>query len=101
MILTRETIAPCSARAGSIRSRSVPSMRSRTTERDSKGSMWMSDAPSRSACVNSALIRRISGASFWLSSRSSTFGMSCSSRDRSRSCARSSASAAAPASAVL
>jgi hypothetical protein len=61
----------------------------------------MSEAPSRSAWVNSALIRRITGASSWLSSRSSILGISCNNRERSRSWAMSPASAAAPASALL
>ena len=42
MILRRETSAACSARGGSITSRSMPSTRKRTTERASYGSKWMS-----------------------------------------------------------
>ena len=46
MILSRETSAACSARGGSITSRSTPSTRKRTTERDSYGSKCRSDARS-------------------------------------------------------
>ena len=62
MILSRDTSAACSARGGSITSRSTPSMRKRTTERASYGSKCRSDARSRSACSSSALIIRITGA---------------------------------------
>ncbi len=47
--------------------------------------MWMSLAPSRAACVNSALSMRMIGASPADSSRSSTAGNSCIMRDRSAS----------------
>lgn len=85
MILMREISAPCSAFFGRTTSRSVPSTRKRTTEAFSNGSMWMSEAPSRAACVSSALIMRMIGASSSDSSRSSTAGMSCIRRDRSTS----------------
>jgi len=39
MILMRDTITPCAACGGSSTSRSTPSMRKRTTERLSNGSM--------------------------------------------------------------
>src|SRR3989442_359869 len=74
MILMRDTITPCTTCGGSSTSRSIPSLRKRTTERRSKASMWMSEAPSRTACENSALINRTIGASSSLSSRSATFG---------------------------
>ena len=47
--------------------------------------MWMSLAPSRAACVSSALSMRMIGASPADSSRSSTAGSSCIMRDRSAS----------------
>ena len=47
--------------------------------------MWMSLAPSRAACVSSALSMRMIGASSLASSRSSTAGSSCIMRDRSAS----------------
>src|SRR5713101_7218738 len=74
MILMRDTITPCTTCGGSSTSRSIPSLRKRTTERWSKASMWMSDAPSRTACENSALINRTIGASSSLSRRSATLG---------------------------
>ncbi|KAF1050746.1 MAG: hypothetical protein GAK41_01504 [Burkholderia gladioli] len=46
-----------------IREISAPSTRKRTTEAFSNGSMWMSEACSRAACVSSALIMRMIGAS--------------------------------------
>jgi hypothetical protein len=95
MILMRDTSAACSSRRGRTTSRSVPSTLNRTCEYDSKGSMWMSEAPSRAAWVSSALIIRMIGASSSVSSRSSIFGMSCSSRDRSRSLSTSSTTEAA------
>ncbi len=61
----------------------MPSLRKRTTERRSKASMWMSEAPSRTACENSALINRTIGASSSLSSRSATFGRLSASAARS------------------
>ncbi len=85
MILIREISAPCRAFLGRTTSRSVPSTRKRTTEAFSKGSMWMSEACSRAAWVSRALIMRMIGASSSDSSRSSTSGMSCISRDRSTS----------------
>ena len=56
----------------------------------SKVSRWMSEAPSRTACVSSALIRRMIGASFSASRRSAIFGSSCSRRGgrRPRPCPR-------------
>jgi len=57
--------------------------------------MWMSLAPSRAAWVNSALIMRITGASSWVSSRSSTSGMSCINRARSISFSAAPTTAAA------
>ena len=101
MIFTRETSAACSARGGSSTSRNTPSTRKRTTERDSYGSKWTSDARSRSACRSSALIIRITGAWAPLSSRSSAVGRSCISRARSLSRDRSSDTCATPAVAVL
>jgi hypothetical protein len=59
----RDTIAGCSARGGSIAGYSVPSIRKRTAERASYGSIWMSEAPSRNACVRMAFSRRMIGAS--------------------------------------
>ena len=85
MILRRDTSAACSARGGSMTSRSTPSTRKRTTERASYGSKCRSDARSRSACSSSALIMRITGACAPLSSRSSACGRSCSRRARSPS----------------
>ncbi len=63
MILMRDTSAACSARFGRTMSRNVPSILKRTSEYVSNASMWMSDAPSRAACVSSALIMRMIGAS--------------------------------------
>jgi hypothetical protein len=91
MILMREISEAWIALRGRTTSRSAPSIRKRTTEVCSNGSMWMSDAPSRSACVSSALIMRITGASSDDSSRSSMAGTSCSSLVRSRSASNSSA----------
>ncbi len=87
--LSRDTSAACSARGGSTTSRNTPSMRKRTTERASYGSKCRSDARSRSACSNKALIIRITGASDVAPSRSSACGISCSSRARSASRDRS------------
>ncbi len=101
MILRRETSAACSARGGSITSRSTPSTRNRTTERASYGSKWRSDARSRSACSRSALIIRMTGACVPLSSRSSAGGRSCMSRARSVSRERSSLICATPPPATL
>src|SRR5882672_4688995 len=83
MILMRDTITPCTTCGGSSTSRSMPSLRKRTTERRSKASMWMSDAPSRTAWENSALMRRTMGASSSLSSRSATLGRFSASAARS------------------
>ena len=91
MILMREMSEPWIALRGRTTSRRLPSMRKRTTEVCSNGSMWMSDAPSRSACVSSALIMRMTGASSDDSSKSSMAGTSCSSLVRSRSASNSSA----------
>ncbi len=77
MILMRDTSAACSARLGRTTSRSVPSTRKRTSDDCSKGSMWISEAPSRAACVSRALIMRMIGASSSVSSRSSISGTSC------------------------
>ncbi len=85
MIFSREISAACRARLGCTTSRSVPSTRKRTDECRSYGSMWMSLAPSRAACVSRALSMRMMGASSLVSSRSSTAGSSCIMRDRSAS----------------
>ena len=77
MIFTRDTSAACSARGGSITSRSTPSTRKRTTDRASYGSKWTSEARSASACSSSALIMRITGAAPSSASRSSAGGKSC------------------------
>jgi len=90
MILIREISDAWIALRGRTMSRNAPSMRKRTTDVCSNGSMWMSDAPSRSDCVSSALIMRITGASSDDSSRSSIAGTSCSSFVRSRSASNSS-----------
>ena len=74
MTLMRETIAGCSPRRGSTTSRKAPSTRKRTAARDSKISRWTSEAPSRTAWVRSALMRRMIGASFSVSRRSATSG---------------------------
>ena len=70
------TTAFAIAFCGLSTSRSTPSMRKRTTRRFSYGSIWMSDAPSLTASVSSALISRMIGASSSLSSRSSGSGNS-------------------------
>ncbi len=80
---------------GRTTSRSVPSMRKRTTEICSNGSIWISDASSRNACVSNALIMRITGASSADSSKSSMAGMSIISLARSRSDSTSSITCAA------
>ncbi len=77
MTLMRETISGATARLVCSTSRSTPSTRKRTTRRFSNGSMWMSDAFSFTDWVSSALIRRMTGASSSLSSRSDGSGMSC------------------------
>ena len=70
--LMRDTSNVASARFGSIMSRSTPSTRKRTIRRRSWTSTWMSEAPSLTASSSSALIRRMTGESSRLSSRSST-----------------------------
>ena len=57
-------------------SRSTPSTRMRTVSAVSNGSRWMSDAPDRTASAMMPLIRRITGASSAVSSRSAAAGMS-------------------------
>ncbi len=95
MIFRREISAACRARLGCTTSRSVPSTRKRTLESRSKGSMWMSLAPSLTACVSSELTRRMMGASSAVSSRSSIAGSSCIMRLRSASLCTSLTTAAA------
>ena len=95
MIFSREISAACSARLGCTTSRNVPSMRKRTEDVRSYGSMWMSLAPSRAACVSSAFSMRMMGASPALSSKSSTAGSSCIIRDKSASPCTSLTTAAA------
>ena len=77
MTLMRETISGATARLVCSTSRSTPSTRNRTTRRFSNGSMWMSDAFSFTDWVRRALMRRMTGASSSLSSRSDGSGMSC------------------------
>ena len=75
MILTLE-ITPLTIRRGTVaESRSTPSTRKRTTRRFSNGSTWMSEAFSLTACVSTALISRMIGASSSLSSRSTNVSM--------------------------
>ena len=77
MTLMRDTTSGATARLDCSTSRSTPSTRKRTTSRFSNGSMWMSEAFSRTAWVSTALIRRMIGASSLLSSRSACSGSSC------------------------
>ena len=77
MTLMRETTSGATARLLCRTSRSTPSTRKRTTRRFSNGSTWMSEAFSLTACVSTALIRRMMGASSSLSSRSACSGRSC------------------------
>ena len=77
MTLMRDTTSGATARLDCSTSRSTPSTRKRTTRRFSKGSMWMSEAFSRTAWVSTALISRMIGASSSLSSRSAGSGSSC------------------------
>ena len=95
MIFRREINAACKARLGCTTSRSAPSTRKRTLLCRSYGSMWMSLAPSRAACVSKALSMRMMGASSEVSSRSSTAGRSCIMRDRSASLSTSLTTSAA------
>ena len=83
MTLMRETTSGATARLDCSTSRSTPSTRKRITRRFSNGSMWMSEAFSFTACVSTALISRMIGASSSLSSRSDGSGRS------SARCARS------------
>ncbi len=85
MTLMRETMSGARARLGCSTSRSTPSTRKRTTRRDSKGSMWMSEAFSRIAWVSRALIRRMMGASSSFSIRSSGSARASATLSRSRS----------------
>ena len=95
MIFKREISAACKARLGCTTSRKPPSTRKRTLEWRSKGSMWMSLAPSRAACDNKALSMRMMGASSADSSRSSTAGRACIMRAKSASPSTSVTTAAA------
>ena len=74
MTLMRDTTSGATARLVCSTSRSTPSTRKRITSRFSYGSMWMSEAFSFTACVSSALIRRMMGASSSLSSKSEDSG---------------------------
>ena len=76
MTLIRDTSMADSARGGRNTSRRCPSTRRRTTRLCSKVSIWMSEARRRSAWPNRPLIRRMTGASSSLSSRSSIRGIS-------------------------
>ena len=64
MIFRREISAACSARLGCTTSRSVPSTRKRTAGMALVGFDVDVAAPSRAACVSSALSMRMMGASF-------------------------------------
>ncbi len=63
MILMRETSAASRFFGGDGRSYNMPSIRKRMRRLSAKGSMWMSEARSRSASSRIRLIRCVTGAS--------------------------------------
>ena len=90
MTLTRDTSIGAMRGGRLSASRITPSTRKRTRSADSKASMCTSEAPSRAASAIMPLIRRITGASSWLSSRSAVAGMSSTSASSPPSRAKSS-----------